>query len=320
MSKTYHQMSPEKSFLVYDGSLRRERPGNWANYANIFDNDTFIIKLGTNVVTHKDPRRTAHVMHCIAEDVRELKDKYGKKILLVSSGAIGLGRKLRLRIGEKIPEGEKSSVKQKRLDAIYGQDELYRLWTNHFYPQRTDEILITHQDVRQKTNLFSRLNRNLENGVVSIVNEDDKKSLEEIEGKDKLFWDNDSLSSLLAQQIRHDRKGVVLIILTNQDGLYTRESYENGEKHVIRVVKNADGLEKQVADDKSPQGRGGMLTKVLALRDAAEKGVHGIIANGMYCNFDGAYQRDEEDATRDYKIIYDILIGKFVGTRFMPQK
>ncbi|MBW2978165.1 hypothetical protein KY331_04935 [Candidatus Woesearchaeota archaeon] len=321
MSKIYHPDMPVKPFKVFDNeNLTHAKPEKWSEYmAALSDTDIVIVKLGTNVVTHKVPRRTAHVMHCVAEDVTALQQEYGKKVLVVSSGAIGLGRKLRARLGHKIPKEEKDSAKQKQLDAIYGQDELYRLWMNHFYPAKTSEVLITHQDVRHKDSMFKRLYQNLDKGVISIVNEDDKRSTEEIEDENRMFWDNDGLESLISQGMALDGYKVMSITLTNMPGICTRKSYRRGQKEVISVVLNSHKLERQVVDEQSPKGRGGMLTKIMAKRDAAKAGVLGVIADGMYCDHDGPYQKNSPEATRNYRVILDIMDGKFVGSWFMPE-
>ncbi len=316
----YYPAKPLKEFLVYDNGLSREKPDNYLNYTSL-NIDMVVVKAGTNILTHKDRNRTITNMRCIAEDITELKDVRGYDFYLLHSGAIAEGRKQRLRLGICIPEIEKDSAKQKQQDAIYGQPKVYGEWEIHFYPQRTKESLLTHKDLSDKNSrkrVFNGYKEWLKDGVIPVINEDDKRSLEEIEDKNKLFRDNDGLSSLIAQCLKKDGHNPLLIILTNTDGLYSKESYDNGSYEPIRIVRNPDGMEKQISTDKSKSGRGGALSKVMAARDAANAGVPVVIANGMYCNHDSRY-RTGKLPNRRYKVLNDILRGKVVGTRFMPK-
>jgi len=262
-------------------------------------------------------------MNCISEDLTRLRER-GLNILLVTSGAIGLGRKARLRKGEKIPEREKDSPQQKRLDAIEGQFLLYELWRHHFYPQLVNESLVTHDDItneQRNTRLLELYQRWLVCGRIPVINEDDKRSLEEIDirlkGK-RVFRDNDGLASLLAQFLKRAGYNPFLILLSNTDGIYTEESFRNGKYIPIRIVKDSTGLEEQALPISSTRGRGGEISKIEAARDASLNDILVVVANGQYCNHDAPYQKRKEGSQRRYDVLDSILDGRVVGTRFLP--
>src|SRR3989338_5078153 len=176
-SQSYFVDSPDSPFLVFDGSLQHEQSENYDLYTDVSGIDTLVVKVGTSIITHDDSRRTIYNMNCISEDLTRLREERGLNILLVTSGAIGLGRKARLRKGEKIPEKEKDSPQQKRLDAIEGQFLLYELWRHHFYPQLVNESLVTHDDItneQRNTRLLELYQRWLVCGRIPVINEDDK--------------------------------------------------------------------------------------------------------------------------------------------------
>lgn len=322
---SYFRPFPESDFIVYDKVLSREPSAEYQVYADTSKYDTLIVKVGTNIVTHDEQRRTAHNMQCIAEDLKRIKDERKMNILLVSSGAIGLGRKERLRRGDNIPKNEENSPQQKQRDAFEGQDMLYSLWLQSLYPEFTMKSLVTHDDMRfeqKKEKLFRGYKDLLERGIMPVINEDDKRSLEEIDillKGERMFRDNDGLASLIAQQLSSEGYKTLLVILSNTDGIYTAESCKNGQFTPIRVVKDSADLEEQVFLTTSKRGRGGMMSKIIAARDAALNGVYVAIVNGQYCNHDGDFQKKKSGAKRRYDVLRAILERKVVGTRFMPR-
>ncbi|MEA3343431.1 MAG: hypothetical protein U9Q92_04645 [archaeon] len=307
--------NPKSKFSVFDnGILLEEEPENYSRYTDTSEVDMLEVKLGTNIITHKDPRKGIYNMKCISEDLKRLMKE--KPTILVSSGAIGLGRDARLKKGELIPESEANAPEQKRQDAIEGQFLLYTLWENHFYPLETEEFLITHDDIRyeQKSKeLLRRYEKCLSSGTISVTNEKDKESLEEIEilmNGERVFRDNDELASLIARLLKDAGYNPMLILLSNTDGIYTKESYKNRKYEPIRVVKNSKGLENHAIPVCSTRGRGGMISKIGAAREAAEEGIYTVIADGQYWK--------HEDAQRKYDVLDSILEGRVVGTRFLP--
>ncbi|HLD19353.1 MAG TPA: hypothetical protein VJB90_05095 [Candidatus Nanoarchaeia archaeon] len=324
-TKRYFEESPLEDFAVYDGSLGSEPAENYSFYAALGGIDVLVIKAGTSIVAHEGFQRTAYNMSCIAEDISKLKKERGLYVILVSSGAIGLGRKERLRKGEKISHKDSASPQQRQLDAIEGQPFLSRLWHGVFkYSNgvQTSDYLVTHADILEENRhkLLGRYARSFMSGEIPIVNEDDAKSLEEIDilmNGVRVFGDNDELASLHAQMFAAAGYKTALILLSNTDGIYTADSIRDETFIPIRVVRDSTGLEAQVAEISSSRGRGGIVSKIQAAKDAVACDVPVIIANGQYCNHDAPYQRKRAGAERRYNVLEAILDGNVVGTRFV---
>ena len=324
----YFPSVPDSGFLVYDGALREAPAEDYGNYTDLPPEIRIIAaKAGTGIITHKDKRRTIYNTQCLAEDARELMEQ-GKYVIVVSSGAIGLGRKKRLRRGERIPEKEKNSAQQRQRDAEVGQYLLYTLWEHHLYPLRTSESLVVNSDLvdqQKRDNLFRGYVSDLERGRIPIINEDDRRTLEEIETQIEgrtVFRDNDGLWALicgnignyLTDELKRNGQGILGVNLTTTDGIYTLESLRNETYRPIRVVLNPEGLEQQVDEEMSAVGRGGGISKVLGLRDVTAAGGYAVIANGQYCNHD----RSGKSQPREYRPFRAILEGKVIGTRALP--
>ncbi len=327
----YFRQVPDSPFWMYDGDmglLFLEEPDNYSIYTGISKYSTTVIKFSTNVITHEDRRRTYYTMRCAAEEAMWLRS-IGMRPVIVTSGAIHLGRNLRLRYGENIPIDEWDSPKQKQRDAKLGQPLLYALWDSVFdsqpIRQRTRESLVVNEhmtDKRMRAELFNGYRKDLSEEVIPIINEDDEKTLTEIETTlkgERVFSDNSMLASLIAQGLLEYGYKSLLINLTNTDGIYTPESYRNKQFQPIRIVRNFDGLEDLVLPEKSDKGRGGMLSTIVAADLATKNGIYVIIANGMYCNHDGYFQKGKRGAVRKFYPIKAIIEGKVVGTRCLPQ-
>lgn len=323
----YFRCKPKEKFLAFDDSLNWEEPENYWNYANSKGIDTLIVKVGTAVITHTQWNRTLYNVEHIASDLSRLRKERGLNILLVTSGAIGLGRKERLRQGERICEREKNTPRQKQLDAIKGQPKLFHLWRDHFLYQDNQQIgekLVTHDDFRYENRtqkLLEEYKKWLSQGKIIVINEDDARSLEEIDILMKgthVFRDNDGLASLHAQLLKNEGYKPLVMLLSNTDGIYTADSFKNGEYTPIRVVKNSEGLEEESLPISSPRGRGGMISKIDAGRELSKQNIEMIIANGQFCNHDIAYQKGIRGAQRKYDVIDSALNGRVVGTRFIP--
>lgn len=320
----YFRPLPDSNLLVYDRVLAEEPAENFSLYSDVSGYDTVIVKVGTNIVTHKSQKRDAYNMKCIAEELTKIR-KTGRNVMLVSSGAIGLGRKERLRKGEIIPSNEKSLPHQKSIDAWEGQYLLYTLWLHHFCLQPTEVSLITHADIkdeRKKDKLFRNYKNCLNGGIIPVINEDDKRSIEEIDiqmNGERVFRDNDGLAGLIASQLSNDGYKTLLIILSSTDGIYTAESCRKGQFTPIRIVKDPAGLEQHDMLTTSTRGRGGMRSKIESARDAALNGVYVVIANGQYCNHDAGFQKGRPGFERRYDVLEAILQNKVVGTRFLPK-
>ena len=321
----YFRNVPAAPFLSFDGgSLKLKQPETYADYVNHSGIDTVVVKVGTGIVTHRDYRRTIYNMNCIAEDLTRIRLKRGLNVILVTSGAIGLGRKTRLRIGDKIPETEKDSPGQKQKDAVIGQPILYELWRHHFYPQLVEESLVTHYDLEslsRRNGLLRRYDRWLSEGKIPVVNEDDARSLEEIDillKGERVFSDNDGLASLIARSFKIAGHNPMLVFFGNTDGIYTAESVLSERYTPIRIVKDPLGLEAQAAPISSTRGRGGIISRIEAARNAVLEGIYVVVANGQFCNHDAPFQERKEGSRRGYDVLGAILDGKVVGTRLPP--
>ena len=320
----YFRDSLTAHFLVYDNGLQWEEPADYHLYNTISGIDTLIVKVGTAVITHQQWNRTCYNVEHISRDLSRLRRDRGLNILLITSGAIGLGRKER-RKHEKIPEKESNTPRQKQLDAIAGQPKLFDLWRDYFRSneQSIGEKLVTHDDLKDMRSSYSLL-RDYQDwthrGLIPVINEDDARSLEEIDIKFKgqrVFRDNDGLASLHAQLLKKSGYKPLIIFLSNTDGIYTKESFENGDYTPIRIVKDSTNLEEQALPMSSARGRGGIISKVEAGRELSEQGIGLVIANGQYCNHDADFQKQRGSA-RKYDVLDSILEGRVVGTRFIP--
>lgn len=257
------------------------------------DKKRIVVKIGTSTITHTD---TGHLnlikMEKLARVLTDIRNQ-NKEIVVVSSGAIGAGRKA-LGIKEK-----PRRLSEKQACAAVGQARLMMIYQKLFaeYNQTIAQILITK---RTMTNEISR--RNAENtfhellnmGVIPIVNENDTVSTDQIQ--DENFGDNDTLSATVAQMVQAD----MLILLSDINGLYTDDPRNNEKAKFISCVEKIDGgLLAMAKGANTDFGTGGMATKIAAARIANEIGVDMVIANGD-----------------DVVNISRILEGKEVGTLF----
>lgn len=262
--------------------------------ASLKDKKRIVIKVGSSSIVHEETGLTD--LFKLEQLVRILCDlrNQGKEIVLVSSGAIGAGRKV-LGLQEK-----PTTLPLKQACASVGQGALISLYQRLFndYHQVTSQILMTkHTIVREKSvfnakNTFDQL---LAMGVIPIVNENDTVSTDEIE-----FGDNDTLSAVVAVLVNAD----LLILMSDIDGLYTDDPNKNSEAKFIECVPKIDkSLYNMAKGAGSDFGTGGMVTKIDAARIATDAGCDMIIANGC-----------------DFRHIHNIIEGQTVGTLFLAHK
>ncbi|KAG2348303.1 glutamate 5-kinase [Suillus weaverae] len=232
---------------------------------------TIVIKLGTSSIVHEETHQPLlSILSAVVETVISLRN-HGHKVVLVSSGAIGVG----LRTMD-IPQRPKSLSKKQALAAI-GQGRLIALWDNLFgqFDQRTAQVLLTRGDISDRTrylNAVNTLNELLSMGVVPIVNENDTISVSEIK-----FGDNDTLSAITSSMIHAD----YLFLLTDVDGLYTSNPRKDPCAKKLNVVISVAAIRAQVSTSTlgSSLGTGGMETKLIAAEIATGAGVTTIIAS-----------------------------------------
>ena len=255
------------------------------------DKKRIVFKVGTSTLTHAETGALDLVK--MEKFVRILTDLHnqGKEVVVVSSGAIAVGRRA-LRLEERPKE---RSVKQ--ACAAVGQSRLMMVYQKLFseYNQNTAQVLMTKitivNDISRHNaqNTFSEL---LKMGVIPIVNENDTVSTYEMQ-----FGDNDTLSALVASIVGAD----LLILLSDIDGLYTDDPHNNPDAKLLDVVDSIDEQIYEMAKDStgSNVGTGGMATKLAAAKIATFSGTDMIIANG-----------------KDVRILQDIFQDDYVGTLF----
>lgn len=252
-----------------------------------------VIKIGSSSITHE--QTGALNLTKLEVLVRELCDlkNMGKDVILVSSGAIAVGRQA---VGfSHRPE----NVAEKQACAAIGQAQLMMTYQKLFseYGHRAAQILMTKNTM---TDNLSRMNASntfdelMKIGAIPIVNENDTVATYEIE-----FGDNDTLSAIVAALTHAD----LLILLSDIDGLYTDDPHKNPEARFIDVVETVDDhYMKMGKGSSSSVGTGGMATKLSAAKIATASGADMIIANGD-----------------DFHVIHRILQGKPIGTLFVGQ-
>ncbi len=249
--------------------------------------DTVVVKIGTSSLTYDNGKMNYRRIEKLVMVLSDLKNQ-GKHVVLVSSGAIGVGV-AKLNLPKKPTE-----VKEKQATAAVGQCQLMAIYDKFFsqYGQDVAQILITkyiidNEHSRQNAvNTFSTL---LEMGVIPVVNENDVISTEEIE-----FGDNDTLSAFVARLVGAD----LLIILTDIDGYYNDNPKVNPDAKLIEeIYEITDEIKQKAGGAGSKMGTGGMLTKLIAAEIAQQDKITTVIAQGD-----------------DPEIIYQILDGESVGT------
>src|SRR2546425_3875579 len=229
-----------------------------------------VVKVGSSLVT-ADGRGVDHAAVARwAEEIAALKAA-GKEVVLVSSGAIAEGMQ---RLGwARRPH----AIHALQAAAAVGQMGLVRAYETAFakFALQTAQILLTHDDLadrRRYLNARSTLRTLLALGVIPIINENDTVTTDEIR-----FGDNDTLGALVTNLIEAD----VLVLLTDQLGLYTTDPRRDSTATLVTMVRAGDPrLEAMAGGAGTAQGRGGMLTKVLAAKRAARSGAATVIASG----------------------------------------
>lgn len=251
-----------------------------------------VVKVGTSTVTHPDGRPHYGRLEGL---VRGISDAWseGRQVLLVSSGAIGMGVG-RMGLAER-PE----DLTDKQALAAVGQALLMRLYERLFNDcdRVVAQVLLTRQDIEdeeRREHARRTLLRLLDWHVVPVINENDTVAVEEIN-----FGDNDNLSALVARLVEAD----LLVILTDTEGLYDGDPRVDPEARRIAIVPEITAeIEELAGGTGSSLARGGMVSKVMAARLAAEAGIPTVVASG---------------ARRG--VIQEILAGEDVGTLFVAE-
>lgn len=229
-----------------------------------------VVKIGSSLVTNHGQGLDHARLSSIAEQIAYLKEEK-KTVVLVSSGAIAEGMQ-RLNWKKRPHELYKLQAA-----AAVGQMGLVQTYESCFYNHKLQaaQLLLTHEDLSDRKrylNARSTLTTLLDMNVVPIINENDSVATDEIR-----FGDNDTLAALVTNLIEAD----VLVILTDQAGLYTTDPrIDSKAKLLNRVMVEDPAIEQMAGGTGSSTGRGGMLTKIIAAKHAARSGAHTIIASG----------------------------------------
>ena len=229
----------------------------------------FVVKVGSSLVTNRGEGLDVAAMANWVAQIATLRAA-GKEVVLVSSGAIAEGMQ---RLGWRKRPG---AMHELQAAAAVGQMGLVQAYESCFRDHgiRTAQVLLTHADLADRQrylNARSTLRTLIELGVVPVINENDTVVTDEIRG------DNDTLASLVANLIEAD----VLVILTDQQGLYTADPRKDPAATLVHEARAGEPqLEAMAGGAGSLIGRGGMLTKVLAAKGAARSGAHTVIASG----------------------------------------
>ena len=229
-----------------------------------------VVKVGSSLVTNQGEGLDTRAISNWAQQIAALR-KQGCEVVLVSSGAIAEGMQ---RLGWK---QRPSALHELQAAAAVGQMGLVQVYESCFreHQLHAAQVLLTHADLMDRErylNARSTLRTLLKLGVIPIINENDTVVTDEIK-----FGDNDTLGALVANLIEAD----ALIILTDQDGLYTTDPRKSSSATLISQMPAGDTrLEAMAGGSGSHIGRGGMITKVLAAKRAARSGAHTAIASG----------------------------------------
>lgn len=263
------------------------------------DFQRIVFKFGTNVLRNDDGEISLSRIYSFIEDIAKLQ-KLGKEIIIVTSGAVGLGAK-------KLGVDSSDSVVLKQACAAVGQGQLMSIYEGGFdkYSILTAQILLTEEDFSQRIKYLSLnnvLNELLNLKVIPIINQNDTVSTEELEESihnafEICFSDNDKLSAIVASKLDAD----LLVILSDIDGLFNDNPKENKSAKIIPVVEEITEEIEKYGMNASKGGRGGMKTKLEAAKVMTRSGGHVIIANG-----------------KTPQIIDKLFTGKAVHTIFMP--
>ncbi len=259
-----------------------------------------VVKLGTNVIMRPDGKVALGLLCGLVEQMAALRAQ-GMEVLVVSSGAVGLGME-RLALTTR-----PTVVAQVQACAAIGQSRLMALYDDAFDRLGCPiaQVLLTEDDFRdpdRHINLRATLDALLTLGVIPIVNENDTVSTAELDRpaesmqRERIFGDNDKLSALLMKHIGAD----LLVLLSDVDGLYDRNPSDPAAQ-VLQGVEVIDERILALAQGGNGRGRGGMISKLESARIAVRAGRPVIIANG-----------------RTPQVLERIVNGEQVGTRFAP--
>ena len=252
-----------------------------------------VIKVGTSTLAHSTGMLNIRRVEQLCKVLSDLKNA-GNEIVLVSSGAIGMG------VGKLGMRERPTDMPGKQAAAAVGQCELMYIYDKLFseYHHTVAQLLLTGSDIeneQRRNNFHNTLFRLLELGALPILNENDTIATEEI-----VIGDNDTLAAIVAESVRAD----LLVLLSDIDGLYTADPHADTDAKLIsRVEAITPEILALAGESGSCLGTGGMATKLRAAQRVNAAGIDMVIANGA-----------------DPDILYQIVEGAPAGTRFIGRR
>lgn len=251
-----------------------------------------VVKIGTSTLAYATGQLNIRRVEELCKTMSDIRNA-GHELILVSSGAIGMGvGKLGLRTRPR-------DIPTKQAAAAVGQCELMYVYDKLFseYHHTVAQLLITADNLSNETrhaNFTNTLNRLLELGAVPVINENDTVATDEI-----VIGDNDTLAAMVAESVEAN----LLVLLSDIDGLYTADPHAAPTARLLPVVHRVDdGIRALAGVSSTDQGTGGMVTKLRAAEICLNCGCEMVIANGA-----------------EPRLLYDIVEGKPVGTRFVGE-
>ena len=251
-----------------------------------------VVKIGTSTLAYATGQLNIRRVEELCKTMSDIRNA-GHELILVSSGAIGMGvGKLGLRTRPR-------DIPTKQAAAAVGQCELMYIYDKLFseYHHTVAQLLITADNLSNETrhaNFTNTLNRLLELGAVPVINENDTVATDEI-----VIGDNDTLAAMVAESVEAN----LLVLLSDIDGLYTADPHADPTARLLPVVHRVDdGIRALAGVSSTDQGTGGMVTKLRAAEICLNCGCEMVIANGS-----------------EPTLLYDIVEGKPVGTRFVGE-
>ena len=251
------------------------------------------VKVGTSTLTHPTGMLNIRRVEKLCRVLSDLKNA-GNEIILVSSGAVGMG------VGKLQLKNKPGDIPTKQAAAAVGQCELMYTYDKLFseYRHNVAQILLTAGDIssdQRRENIRNTIDRLMELSAIPIINENDSVATDEI-----VIGDNDTLSAMIAVTTGSD----LLVILSDIEGLYTADPRKDSGAKLIPEVRAITEEIKALACGKGSElSTGGMATKLRAAEITTEHGIDTVIASG-----------------EDPDILYRIFNGENTGTKFVSNR